>query len=201
MGQYDSRTDAYIAKSAEFAKPILEYIRKVVHEASPLVGETVKWGMPFFDYKGPICNMAAFKQHCAFGFWRSSLIKDPYLVLNNTEEPAMGSFGRLTSIADLPSKEILTDYILQCIALNEKGVKAHPKAPAAKAELVIPDYFTDLLTGYPKAKEVFDGFSYSNKKEYVEWFTEAKTDATRQKRLDTAIEWLSEGKTRMWKYK
>jgi len=202
MGQYDNRIDAYIARSAEFAKPILEHIRQVVHGASPLIGETIKWGMPFFEYKGSICHMAAFKQHCAMGFWRSSLIKDKYNILNSADEPAMGSFGRLTSIADLPDREILIDYILQSIELNEKGVKAHPKkAPAEKAELIVPDYFTELLAGYPKAKMVFDGFSYSNKKEYVEWIVEAKTDATRQKRLDTAVEWLSEGKTRMWKYK
>jgi len=204
MEQYDSRVDAYIAKSAEFAKPILEYIRDVVHEASPLIGETIKWGMPFFDYKGPVCHMASFKQHCAFGFWRSSLIKDSYGILNPSEEAAMGSFGRLTSIDNLPAKQVIIDYILQGIALNEIGVKAHPKPKKTvteKAELVIPDYFTELLAKHGRAKEVFDGFSYSNKKEYVEWFTEAKTDATRLKRLDTAIEWLTEGKTRMWKYK
>lgn len=202
MEQYDSRVDAYIAKSAEFAKPILEYIRDVVHEASPLIGETMKWGMPFFDYKGSVCNMAAFKQHCAFGFWRSSLIKDTYGIMNPSEEAAMGSFGRLTSVDNLPSKQILIDYIQQGISLNELGVKAHPKKPATeKAELIVPEYFTELLANHTRAKEVFDAFSYSNKKEYVEWFTEAKTDATRQKRLDTAIEWLTEGKTRMWKYK
>jgi uncharacterized protein YdeI (YjbR/CyaY-like superfamily) len=202
MEQYDSRIDAYIDKSAEFAKPVLEYIRQVVHEASPLISETVKWGMPFFDYKGPVCNMAAFKQHCAFGFWRSSLIKDQYGILNSADEPAMGSFGRLTSIADLPSKEILIDYIQQGVALNEKGIKPPPKkAPAVKAELVIPDYFTAYLAPHLRAREVFDGFSYSNKKDYVEWVTEAKTDATRQKRLETSVEWLTEGKTRMWKYK
>ncbi|WP_183556849.1 YdeI/OmpD-associated family protein [Mucilaginibacter sp. SP1R1] len=202
MEQYDARVDAFIEKQAEFAKPILEYIRRVVHEASPLIGETIKWGMPFFDYKGPVCHMAAFKQHCAMGFWRSSLILDAYGVLNPSEETAMGSFGRITAIDNLPSKDILIDYIQQGIALNEKGVKAHPKKPAAeKAELVIPEYFTTHLAAYPRAKAVFDGFSYSNKKEYVEWIVEAKTDATRQKRLDTTIEWLTEGKTRMWKYK
>lgn len=202
MEQYDSRVDAYIAKSAEFAKPILEHIRDVVHEASPLIGETMKWSMPFFEYKGPVCQMAAFKQHCALGFWRSSLIKDPYGNLKGTEDEAHSNFGRLTSVDQLPYKQILIDYVLQGIELNEMGVKAHPKKPATeRTALVVPDYFTELLTNHLRAKEVFDAFSYSNKKEYVEWFTEAKTEATRQKRLDTAIEWLTEGKTRMWKYK
>jgi uncharacterized protein YdeI (YjbR/CyaY-like superfamily) len=203
MEQYDNRVDAYIAKSAEFAKPILEHIRDVVHEASPLIGETMKWGMPFFDYKGPVCHMASFKQHCAFGFWRSSLIKDlSGNLLQGTDDTAHGTFGRIISIDKLPPKAILIDYILQGIELNEMGVKAHPKKPASeRVELVIPDYFIELLTNHLRAKEVFDAFSYSNKKEYVEWFTEAKTEATRQKRLDTAIEWLTEGKTRMWKYK
>jgi len=200
MEQYDNRVDIYIAQSADFAKPILEYIREVVHEASPLITETLKWGMPFFDYKGPVCQMAAFKQHCAFGFWRWSLMKGD---LKDTDDAAAGSFGRVTDITDLPARETLIAYVLQGIDLNEKGIKkANPKkAPTEKAELVIPDYFIDFLSAYPKAVQVFYDFSYSNKKEYVEWITEAKTEATRQKRLETAAEWMSEGKSRNWKYK
>ncbi|MGN8070715.1 YdeI/OmpD-associated family protein [Mucilaginibacter sp. 22184] len=200
MEQYDNRVDLYIAKSADFAKPILEYIREVVHEASPLITETIKWGMPFFDCKGPVCQMAAFKQHCAFGFWRWSLMSGD---ANHTGDAAAGSFGRVTTIEDLPSKEILVSYVLQGIELNEKGIKkANPKkSPAEKAELVIPDYFMEFLAAYPKAVQVFHDFSYSNKKEYVEWITEAKTEATRQKRMETAAEWMSEGKSRNWKYK
>nr|DAH99194.1 MAG TPA: bacteriocin [Caudoviricetes sp.] len=200
MEQYDNRVDLYINQSADFAKPILEYIREVVHEASPLITETVKWGMPFFDYKGPVCQMAAFKQHCAFGFWRWSLISGD---LKPTEDASAGSFGRVMSIADLPAKEALMAYVLRGIELNEKGIKkASPKkAPSKKAELVIPDYFTDFLAAYPKAVQVFYDFSYSHKKEYVEWITEAKTEATRQKRMETAAEWIAEGKSRNWKYK
>ncbi|MBB6112514.1 protein of unknown function (DU1801) [Mucilaginibacter lappiensis] len=200
MEQYDNRVDIYINQSAEFAKPILEYIREVVHEASPLITETIKWSMPFFDYKGPVCQMAAFKQHCAFGFWRWSLISGD---LKDSNDTSAGSFGRITDIADLSSKEILIAYVLQGIELNEKGIKnASPKkAPAEKTELVIPDYFIDFLAAHPKAVQVFYDFSYSQKKEYVEWITEAKTEATRQKRLETAAEWMNEGKSRNWKYK
>jgi hypothetical protein len=120
MEQYDNRVDAYIERAADFAKPILEYIRQVVHEASPLITEGIKWGMPFFDYKGPVCQMAAFKQHCAFGFWRWSLMSGDS---NHTSDAAAGSFGRVTTIADLPAKEILMAYVLQGIELNEKGIK------------------------------------------------------------------------------
>jgi uncharacterized protein YdeI (YjbR/CyaY-like superfamily) len=201
MGQFDSRVDAYIDKAAPFAKPVLEYIRQLVHEASPLLTESIKWGFPFFEYKGPVCQMASFKQHCALGFWKAALLNDPHHALKLGDAKA-GSFGDIRSIADLPSKEILTDFILQAIELNEKEVKVErKKAPAEKGELVIPDYFIDFLAAYPKAKEVFDNFSYSNKKEYAEWITEAKTDATRQKRMETAAEWLAEGKSRNWKYK
>ena len=201
MGQFDSRVDAYIDKAAPFAKPVLEYIRQLVHEASPLLTENIKWGCPFFEYKGPVCQMASFKQHCALGFWKAALLNDPHHALKLGDAKA-GSFGDIRSIADLPSKEILTDLILQAIALNEKEVKVErKKAPAEKGELIIPDYFIDFLAGHPKAKEVFDNFSYSNKKEYAEWITEAKTDATRQKRMETAAEWLAEGKSRNWKYK
>ncbi|MDB4904943.1 MAG: hypothetical protein JWQ63_4224 [Mucilaginibacter sp.] len=200
MEQYDNRLDAYIEKSAEFAKPILKYIRALVHEASPLLTETIKWGMPFFDYKGTVCQMSAFKEHCAFGFWKASLLKDTHHVIKIGDESA-GSIGRIYSIDDLPPKEILTDLILQAIALNEKGVKVpEKKVSSEKAELIIPDYFTDFLAKDPKAKEIFDKFSYSHKKEYAQWITEAKSETTRQKRMETAAEWIAEGKSRHWKY-
>jgi uncharacterized protein YdeI (YjbR/CyaY-like superfamily) len=203
MEQYDSRVDAFIEKAADFAKPILEYIREIVHETSPLLMETVKWGFPFFDYKGPVCQMAAFKEHCSFGFWKATLLNDPYNALSIGDGSA-GSFGRITKIEDLPSKEILQDFIRQAIALNESGKKtpeAIKKASAPKTELVIPEYFTEFLKAYPNASFNFDKSSYSHKKEYVEWIVDAKSDATRQKRMETAAEWLAEGKSRHWKYK
>lgn len=202
MEQYDSRVDAYIAKSADFAKPILKHIRQIVHEASPLITENIKWGCPFFEYKGPVCQMAAFKEHGAFGFWKASRLNDPDHLLNPGEEAAAGSFGRIYNLADLPANDVIKAFVLQAIDLNEAGVKVDkPKSSAEKKELIIPGYFTDILSKYPQAQATFDAFSYSNKKEYVTWITEAKTDDTRQKRIDTSIEWLSEGKSRMWKYK
>ena len=201
MEQYDNRIDAYIAKSADFAKPILQHIRKVVHETSPLITENIKWGMPFFEYKGTLCQMAAFKQHCAFGFWKASRLNDPDHLLNPGEEAAAGSFGRVNSIADLPTEAVLRAFILQAMELNESGVRiAKPKANTEKKELVVPDYFIHVLNENPAAKEAFEKFSYSHKKEYLQWITEAKTDATRQKRLDQAIEMIKEGKSRHWKY-
>lgn len=203
MEQYDARIDAYIEKSAAFAKPILEHIREVVHSTSPLITENIKWGMPFFEYKGTICMMAAFKQHCGFGFWKASRLKDPGHLLVEGEEAAAGSFGRITSISDLPGDDDIRDFVLQLMKLNESALKAPApkKAHAEKKELVTPAELEILLTQNPKAKETFYNFSYSNKKEYVEWITEAKTETTRQKRLETTIEWLNEGKSRMWKYK
>jgi uncharacterized protein YdeI (YjbR/CyaY-like superfamily) len=203
MEQYDNRVDAYIEKSPEFAKPILTYLRQLVHETSPLLTEAIKWGFPFFDYKGVVCQMVAFKEHCAFGFWKATLLNDPNNALSIGDGSA-GSFGRITKIEDLPSKEILQDFILQAIAFNESGKKtpeAVKKASAPKTELVIPEYFTEFLTAYPNASLNFDRSSYSHKKEYVEWIIDAKSEATRQKRMETAAGWLAEGKSRHWKYK
>ncbi|WP_183577466.1 YdeI/OmpD-associated family protein [Mucilaginibacter sp. X5P1] len=201
MGQYDARVDAYIEKSAAFAKPILNHIREVVHAASPLITETIKWGMPFFEYKGPVCQMAAFKEHCAFGFWKASLLDDPHGLLKIAEGSA-GSFGRINTIDDLPIPDAIKHFVLLAIENNDRGIKipTAKKTPAEKKELVTPDYFEVLLNDHPKAKEVFDKFSYSHKKEYLEWIIDAKTDATRQKRMQQAIEMMEEGKSRNWKY-
>src|SRR6185295_1881691 len=136
--------DAYIAKSADFAKPILKHIRELVHKACPDVEEKMKWSFPHFDYKNEMmCSMAAFKQHAVFGFWKASLMKDPVLVENAKSEVAMGHLGRLTSLKDLPADKKITAWIKEAMKLNDQGIKLSPKAkPAEKKELVVPDYFT-----------------------------------------------------------
>lgn len=197
MPNKDPRVDAYIEKSADFAKPILTHLRKLIHKASPKVSETVKWSMPAFEYKGLVCNLAAFKQHCAFGFWKQSLLEKGAFP---AEKTAMGSFGRITSKKDLPPDDVIVKLVQQAVELNENGVKVDKKKPAARKELVVPDYLTAALKKNKAAQKTFDGFPYSCKKEYVEWITEAKTEPTREKRLATTIEWLSEGKRRNWKY-
>jgi uncharacterized protein YdeI (YjbR/CyaY-like superfamily) len=202
MEKYDPRVDAYIEKAADFAKPILLHIRQLVHGTAPQVTETIKWGMPFFDHKGPVCQIASFKQHCAFGFWKATLLNDPHGLIN-AGEAAAGSFGKLTSMADLPSDEILVDFIIQAISLNETRVKGSMKTPAGtpKAEISMPDEFASALSAEPQTLANFENFSPSQKREYLEWITEAKTDATRDKRITTSLEWIAEGKTRHWKYK
>lgn len=201
MSKKDKRVDAYITKSADFAKPILNHLRALVHKACPEVEETIKWSFASFDYKGMLCSMAAFKQHCTFGFWKAALIKDPYNYLGAAKESAMGHLGRITSLKDLPSDKIMIDYIKQAVKLNVDGVKLPSKPKStAKKELIIPNYFQQILNKHKKALQVFEKFSYSHKKEYIEWITEAKTEATRNKRIDQTIEWLGEGKSRNWKY-
>jgi uncharacterized protein YdeI (YjbR/CyaY-like superfamily) len=197
MPTIDPRINAYIEKSADFAQPILVHLRKLVHKACPDIVETMKWSMPHFDYKGVVCHMAAFKKHCAFGFWKQSLMETDAFPKNKT---AMGSFGRITSLKDLPSDKVMIGLVHQAIELNEKGIKTPQKKPTEKRELVVPDILKNALAKNKKAKERFDNFSYSHRKEYVEWITEAKTEPTREKRLATTIEWLAEGKSRNWKY-
>jgi uncharacterized protein YdeI (YjbR/CyaY-like superfamily) len=197
MGTEDPRVDAYIAKAADFAKPILTHVRKLVHANCPEVTETIKWSMPSFEYKGGIfCGIAAFKQHCAFGFWLGDLLK-----IDAKAGKAMGQFGRITSLADLPGDKTIASILKAAMKLHDAGAKPPARAkPGEKKELVVPDYFLAALKKNKKALATFDGFSYYNKKEYVEWTTEAKTDATRDKRLAQAIEWMAEGKVRNWKY-
>ena len=202
MEQYDIRVDAYIAKSADFAKPILEHLRKLVHDTSPLLTETIKWGFPFFDYKGSVCQMAAFKEHMGFGFWKQAQLNDPGKLIHQ-EDGTAGSFGRITSLSDLPSDEILADFIKQAIQLNEGGNKkaAVKKDTTPKAAIEMPADFAGVLATDPKAFEVYHKFSPSHKREYLEWIINAKTEATRQKRIAQAIEMMSEGKSKNWKYK
>ena len=194
MGKRDPRVDAYIAKSAEFARPILTRLREIVHSACPEVQETMKWSSPHFDYQGPMCGMAAFKEHCAFGFWKGSLI------VENASDEAMGQLGRITRIGDLPPKKTLTAWVRKAMKLNEEGVKAPRDPKPKKAEAKVPEDLRKALTRNARARAAFEGLSPSHRREYVEWIEEAKRAETRARRLTTAVEWMAEGKSRNWKY-
>ncbi|KQV84674.1 hypothetical protein ASD15_05700 [Massilia sp. Root351] len=198
MPTLDPRVDAYIAKSAEFAKPILAHLRAVVHAACPDVEETMKWSFPHFQYNGMLCSMASFKAHCTFGFWKGELLVEAG---DAKTREAMGQFGRLASIGDLPPKKALESYIKKAMKLNDEGVKAPARAkPAAPRELVVPDDLAEALSRQPPALDHFNAFSTSKRRDYVEWMEEARTEATRQRRLEQAVEWIAEGKSRNWKY-
>lgn len=200
MPTKDKRVDAYIAKSATFAQPILNHVRKLVHSAIPDVTETMKWSFPHFDYHGTVCSMAAFKEHCAFGFWKAKLMSDPAKILDQARQSAMGHFGRITSVKDLPSDKVMIAYLKEGAKLNEDGVKLPPRKKATKTELEVPVYFMTALKKNKTALSAFETFPPSHKREYVEWITEAKTEETRERRLLTTIEWLAQGKSRNWKY-
>jgi len=194
----DPRVDAYIEKSNDFAKPILRHIRELVHEACPETTETIKWGFPHFDYKGMLCSMASFKEHCAFGFWKQTLIESDAFP---TEKTAMGSFGKLKLLADLPDDATMKKLIADAVKLNDAGVKVvKPKPSGEKKEIVVPEILLEALAQNEAAAETFEKFPPGCRKEYVQWITEAKTDATRDKRVATTVEWLAEGKRRNWKY-
>jgi len=191
MSKKDQRVDACIARAADFAKPILNRIRKLVHAVSPSVTETIKWNSPFYERKGILLATPAFKRHCALIFWKGRLI------LSKNQKT---KFRRLTSISDLPGDKILAGYIKKAVELNEAGIKI-PKRPKAKAKkLIVPDHFLAALRNNKKAMTAFENFSPSHKREYVKWITEAKREETRAKRIAAAIKQMTEGKSRNWKY-
>lgn len=198
MGKRDSRVDVYIAKSAEFARPILTHLRELIHAACPDAEEAIKWGMPSFLHHGRIlCGIAAFKQHCALGFWHGRGL------VGNEErrDDAMGQFGRIASLGDLPSKKVLSGYVKQAMKLSDQRAVAppQPRKPPKPAPAT-PDDLAAALKKNSKAAATFAAFSPSCKREYVEWIVEAKREETRAKRIAEAVEWMAEGKQRNWKY-
>jgi uncharacterized protein YdeI (YjbR/CyaY-like superfamily) len=191
MSKKDPRIDAYIAKSADFAKPVLDRIRKLVHAACPDVEETIKWNSPFYVHNGILICTPAFKKRCALIFWKGKLIL-------GKERKAL---RHLTSISNLPGDKILLGYIRKAVELNEAGIKSPARAKSkAKKEVTVPDYFLAALKKNKKARAAFANFSPGCQREYVEWITEAKREETRAGRIKTAIEWIAKGKSRNWKY-
>ena len=198
MGTRDSRVDAYIARSPEFARPILSHLRDVVHAACPDAEEAIKWGAPAFMHGGILCGMASFKEHCAFRFWKGSLVVPATATSAVT---AMGQFGRLTSVSDLPARKVLASYVKKAMELNDAGVKSPSRSkPRTPRKVVVPAALAAALARNRKARATFDAFSPSQQREYCAWIAEAKREKTRTQRVATAVDWLAEGKPRNWKY-
>jgi uncharacterized protein YdhG (YjbR/CyaY superfamily) len=198
MGTRDARIDAYIGRSANFARPVLSHLRELVHAVCPEVAETMKWSFPNFTYRGAIlCQMAAFQRHCTFGFWNADRIPGAA----ERTGTAMGQLGRIGSTADLPPDDVLADMIRQAMRLAEAGVKPRRRArPPAAKPVEVPAELAAALREHPAARGAFAGVTPGQRRDYAEWIAEAKTDATRQRRLATALEWLAEGRTRNWRY-
>ncbi|HXS58436.1 MAG TPA: YdeI/OmpD-associated family protein [Hanamia sp.] len=200
MANKDKRIDVYIANSPDFARPILIHLRDLVHAACPNVEETIRWGFPHFDHKGIMCSLASFKNHCAFGFWKASLMKDAEVLKYNNQK-AMGHAGKIQSLPDLLSDKIIILQIKEAMKLNEDGIKLpERKNEDKKPVLITPDILKKELVRNRKASNTYKNLSFTHKNEYIEWIEEAKNEATKQKRILTTIEWLMEGKTRNWKY-
>ena len=204
MAEPDPRVDAYIESAPAFARPLLERIRKAFHKGCPKVVETIKWGNPAFEHEGLLGSMGAFKKHVTYGFWRGKDLEDPEGLFKAVGGSSMCA-SKPATLKELPTQAVLAGYVKRAAALNEalaagtqsKGVTAKPKQrPAHRA----PADLVAALKTNARAKATYDAFAPSHKREYVEWITEAKREATRQKRLATTIEWLAEGKRRNWKY-
>ena len=192
----DARIDAYIAKAQPFARPILDHVRERVHAVVPTTEETLKWSAPAFTLDGKILLMiAAFKQHAALNFWRGQELRG-----EAANADAMGQFGKLASLADLPPDAELDRLIREAAELTRSAPAPRKVKHAPKPPPEMHPAFAAALAKAPKAKATLDGFPPSAQRDYLEWIAEAKRDATREKRIGIAIEWLSEGKRRHWKY-
>jgi len=197
MARKDPRIDAYLETAPAFARPILVRVRKVVHQARPGVVETLKWSNPAFEHHGLLAGFAAFKAHCTFGFWKDALIRSRE---SAKAAKLLDQLGAMRSIEDLPPDAAIAKLVRIAAELNEKGIRIEKPKTAPKPPVEIPPDLKAALGKNKTAKGTFDGFSPSQRREYVEWITEAKQDATRQRRLTQAVEWMAEGKVRNWKY-
>jgi uncharacterized protein YdeI (YjbR/CyaY-like superfamily) len=198
---FNPQVTAYLAECAEFAQPIMNHLRQLLHATCPSVVEQIKWGIPHFDYHGNMmCIFAAHAKHCSFTFFKQAIMSDSRLRGNLTLPASKRYLGKLTSLADLPPDRELIAFIKEAMALNEKGIKLTPQPAKTPAVIEMPAEFASELSKHPQAKSVFEAKPASFRKEYLVWITAAKTDVTRQARIGEAISWIAQGKGRFWKY-
>jgi uncharacterized protein YdeI (YjbR/CyaY-like superfamily) len=198
---FNPQVTAYLADCAEFARPIMNHLRQLLHATCPSVVEQIKWGILHFDYHGDMmCIFAAHAKHCSFTFFKQAIMSDARL-RENIDFPAAKRFmGRLTCLADLPPDRELIALIKEAMALNEKGIKLAPQPAKTPAVIEMPVEFASELSKHPQANSIFESKPASFRKEYLVWITAAKTDVTRQARIGEAISWIAQGKGRFWKY-
>lgn len=195
MTTTDPRVDAYIAKAAPFARPLLERLRRDMHAACGDLDESIRWGRPVFMHNGRlVAGMAAFKQHASFGYWRGGE------VVGEARNDGMGQFGRLQSLDDLPSSADIAEQVRRAVELVDTDAPRPARTRAPRPPLEMPDVMRQALDAHPAARATFDGFSPSQRRDYIEWIVEAKRDDTRARRLAQALDWLAEGKPRHWKH-
>lgn len=201
MAIFDSKVNDYVANSPDFAQPILEHWRQIMHDTCPNMVEAIKWGLPHFDYKGDfMCVMASAKNHCSFTFIKAELMSDARLKDSKSQKPIQRFLGKITKLEDLPSDEEFIALIREAMTLNEKGIKITKNKSDTATPLEIPDYFAEKLAANPTAKTIFESKSHSFRKDYIVWITDAKTEATRQKRIEQSLAWIAEGKRRFWQF-
>lgn len=203
MANYNKEVDAYLAKMADFAKPILTHLREVIHTACPDVEESIKWGTPHYSYKGDhLCMMAGFRQHCSFSLYKAELMQDKTIQDSVKAGKKFGYMDKVKALSELPSRKVLVAYLKEAMTLNESGAKK-PKPVKEKplVEVVAPAEFLEALSKNKQAKAVFESKSPSFRKNYIIWMADAKTDETRQKRIAQSLEWIAEGKDRFWQSK
>lgn len=199
--QRNPKVDDYIAASETFARPVLAHLRDLIHRHCPEVAEAIKWGIPHFSYAGEImCMLAAHSSHCSFTFWKEAIMTDPRLRANPGVPAVKRYMGKITSLGDLPDDTQLAAYLKEAMDLNEKGAKLPPREAKARQDIEIPERFAERLASKPAAQAVFESKSASFRKEYLTWIADAKTEGTRDKRIDEALAWIAEGKSRFWKY-
>lgn len=197
MAKKNKEVDAYIARAQPFAKPILKKLRSIIHKGCPKVTEEIKWGAPFYMYQDRVlCATMGFKKHCAVVFWKAALIRKEK---GKQGAADLKQWRKITETSELPSAQELTAYIKLAMHFNEPTTKLPPRKERT-APVKAPAELTRALKVNPKAQATFKGFSLSKQKDYIYWITGAKTEATRQSRLETAIKWMAQGKSRNWKY-
>jgi uncharacterized protein YdeI (YjbR/CyaY-like superfamily) len=196
MPATNPKVDAYIAAQADFARPILTRLRQMVHESCPDARETIKWGVPHFEHKGLLCGMAAFKAHATFGFWKHALVVGD----NPRAREAMGSFGRITSVEQLPAKKKFAAWMKKAIKLNEEGVKSPREKAVPKPPIPVPASFRAALATNARASAAFEALPPGCRREYLEWIVEARREETRARRIAATVAQLAEGKRLHEKY-
>ncbi|MCB0792148.1 MAG: DUF1801 domain-containing protein [Flavobacteriales bacterium] len=187
------RINSHIAEQDEWKRRLMVRLRQLIHQVDPGIEETWRWNGPHFDRNGIMLGMSAHKTCVSIWFHKGALLKDPRRLFEPLEkDEAKGMRVYKLKESDAIDEKAFTELVKQAVKLNEDGVKLSEAKPARKT-LVVPPELESVLKKDQHAMTNWEGFSYSKKKDYIEWVTDAKREETRKRRIAQAFQLIRDG--------
>ncbi|MFL5808653.1 MAG: YdeI/OmpD-associated family protein [Flavisolibacter sp.] len=156
--------------------------------------EELKWGVPCYTFqKKNIVLIHAFKEYCAYLFFKGALLKDARgILVQQTEHVQSARQVRFTNPREIAKLEpALKAYIYEAIEVEKAGLKVELKKTAA---FEVPEEFETKLKKSAALKKAFAALTPGRQRGYLLYFSAPKQSKTRETRIEKSMPLILKGK-------